>query len=601
MSNYRFSRGDDYRTVTKNSGGYATGPFVINYEGTITYSGSKVSYSSSTDGNKLLMRAGADFIKIVPSGNFLVTVTPAVTTTELSAKLIKSNSYTNPTSLSVVDPIVSGNSLVFDVSDKASFADYVLVVYNTRYAKSDTNRDTTSIQYGIIVQDNTPSVTLLSPVGAENWFTGLTKNITWSSNNITNVKIEYSTDNGSNWATIIASTAATAGSYAWLVPATTSANCKVRISDAGNAALSSVSAAVFSINAAPPIVIITPDGGEVWQAGSAQNITWLSQSSVVNALVEYSTDGGSNWITVIASTPASTGTYAWSVPKTVSTNCKVRVSDVANASTNSVSAKSFSIIEAVVVVLSEDFSKVTTGTMASPGGTDLASTMNTYTQVNGWLGSKIYAAGGLVKLGSSSGLGYIITPQIDLSTNSGQGSVKFDVQSWTGDASTIQVLLSKDAGVSYTQIGTDVTITSSLATQSVVFSGATSTSKIKITAKVASKNRFFLDNIIVTSGGVTAVEPINTKNIPSDFSLRQNYPNPFNPTTKITFSVPQTDHITLTVYNVQGELVSTLINQEMTQGNYSVVFNAASLPSGVYYYRMISSTVNSAKKMILMK
>ena len=601
ISSYRFSRGDDYRTVTKNSGGSPTGPFVINYEGTIAYNGTKASYSSTTDGNKLLMRAGADFIKIVPSGNFLVTVTPSKITTELSARLIKSDSYTNPTSLSVVDPVISGNSLIINVNDKASYNDYVLVVYNTRYATSTDVRDTSSIQYTITVQDNTPKLSLLAPVGGESWFSGITKNITWSANAVENVKIEFSSDNGSSWSTVVASTPAVTGSYAWTLPNVVSANCEVKISDVSNASLLSVSAAAFSISPAPPIVILAPDGGEVWPVGSAQTVTWASQSSVANVAIDYSVDGGSTWTAIIGSTTASAGSYSWTVPNSLSANCKVRISDVANSATNAISSKAFSIVQSSVVVLTEDFAKMTAGSIATPSGTDVASTLDTYTNATGWTGLAVYQAGGLAKLGASSTLGYIITPVLNLSGNSGNGSIKFDVQTWSNDAKVIQVFLSKDGGTTYAQLGADIPTTATLTTQTVPFTGATSTSKIKITAKTSSKSRFFLDNISVTSGSVLAVESNNSKNFPKDFSLNQNYPNPFNPTTKISFSVPQTDHITLSVYNVQGELVSILINQEMTQGSYSVVFNAASLPSGVYYYRMISSTVNSAKKMILMK
>jgi hypothetical protein len=599
MSQYRFQRGDDYRTLTKNSGGSATGPFVINYEGAITYSGSKVSYSSQTDGNKLLMRAGADFIKITPSGNFLITVTPATTTTELSAKLIKSDRYINPTTLSVVDAVISGNNLTINVGDKADYSSYVLVVYNTRYATSTESRDTSSLQYSVSVQDNTPAISLSSPAGGENWYTDFTKNITWSSVSVDNVTLEYSTNNGSNWTTIIASTPASAASYAWTIPAVASTQCQIRISDLAGNAPAAVSPA-FTISPAPDIVLTAPDGGETWVVGSSQNITWVSKSTVANVVLDYSTDGGANWNSIVSSATASAGTYAWTVPNTVSANCKVRVSDAANSATNSVSAKAFSIAEAKVIVLSEDFSKITTGTTTQPGGTDLSSTLDTYTQLSGWTGSKIYAAGGIAKLGSSSGQGYIVTPAIDLSKNSGNGTIKFDVQTWNTDAKAIQVFLAAD-GTTFSQIGADIPTTSTMTTQTVAYTGGTSTSKIKISAKAASSNRYFLDNIVVTSGGTTAVEPITTKNIPSGFALEQNYPNPFNPATKIQFAVSKADHIALEVYNIQGEMIAALVNEYLPAGNYSAVFNASSLPSGTYFYRLTSSTSSLAKKMMLLK
>jgi hypothetical protein len=599
MSQYSFSRGDDYRTLTKNSGGYATGPFIVDYEGTINYSGSKVSYSSQTDGDKLLMRAGADFIKIVPSGNFLVTVSPATTTTELSAKLIKSDSYTNPTKLSVIDPVVSGNNLIINVGDKADYSSYVLVVYNTRYATSDASRDTSSLQYSISVQDNTPTLSVTSPAGGENWYSGFTKNITWSGVSVENVKIEYSTDNGSSWATIVASTPASAASYAWTIPAVASTQSVVKISDVAGNAAAAVSPA-FTISPAPDIVITAPDGGETWVVGSTQNITWVSKSAIANVVLDYTTDGGSSWNNIVSSITASAGTYAWTVPNTISANAKVRVSDAANSATFSVSAKPFSIAEASVIALSEDFSKLTAGTMTSPSGTDVGTTLDTYTSVAGWTGSKVYAAGGVAKLGSSSGQGSIVTPSLDLSKNSGKGTIKFDVQTWNADAKAIQVFLAVD-GTTFAQLGADIPTTSTMTTQTIAYTGATSTSKIKIAAKASSSNRFFLDNIVITSGGTTAVEPIETKATPSDFALAQNYPNPFNPTTKIQFVVSKADHISLQVYNIQGEMVASLVNEYMPAGTYSAVFDASQLPSGMYCYRLATSSTSIAKKMMLLK
>jgi hypothetical protein len=125
---------------------------------------------------------------------------------------------------------------------------------------------------------------------------------------------------------------------------------------------------------------------------------------------------------------------------------------------------------------------------------------------------------------------------------------------------------------------------------------------LKLAAGAASANRFYLDSVVVVTGGsVTAVEQPTTRVIPANFALEQNYPNPFNPSTKIQFSVANDDYITLKVYNVAGQQVSSLINEHLTAGNYSVMFDASSLPSGVYYYRLTSSTANVAKKMLLLK
>jgi len=89
--------------------------------------------------------------------------------------------------------------------------------------------------------------------------------------------------------------------------------------------------------------------------------------------------------------------------------------------------------------------------------------------------------------------------------------------------------------------------------------------------------------------------------VPNEFNLLQNYPNPFNPATTISFSIANSGFVTLTVYNVTGEKVMTLVNRDYQPGNYSVEFNANMLASGIYLYRLTAGSFTSTKKMILMK
>jgi hypothetical protein len=93
---------------------------------------------------------------------------------------------------------------------------------------------------------------------------------------------------------------------------------------------------------------------------------------------------------------------------------------------------------------------------------------------------------------------------------------------------------------------------------------------------------------------------------PAEFSLDQNYPNPFNPSTKITFSLATDSRVSLKVFDVIGQEVASLINQDLTAGVHNIDFNAAGINSGVYFYRIEASGVNGAKfvdvkKMILVK
>jgi hypothetical protein len=96
------------------------------------------------------------------------------------------------------------------------------------------------------------------------------------------------------------------------------------------------------------------------------------------------------------------------------------------------------------------------------------------------------------------------------------------------------------------------------------------------------------------------IQPIGTE-IPGAYSLKQNYPNPFNPSTSIEFSIPQKEFISLKVYNILGEEVQNLVNQDLSPGSYRFDFNASSLTSGVYFYRISAGSFTEVKKMLLIK
>ena len=88
---------------------------------------------------------------------------------------------------------------------------------------------------------------------------------------------------------------------------------------------------------------------------------------------------------------------------------------------------------------------------------------------------------------------------------------------------------------------------------------------------------------------------------PFEFALNQNYPNPFNPTTSINFSLAEPSLVKLSVYNLLGEEVQVLKNEFMNAGSFNITFDAASLPSGMYLYKIETSQFSSVRKMMLMK
>ncbi|MBN8569806.1 MAG: T9SS type A sorting domain-containing protein, partial [Ignavibacteria bacterium] len=91
-----------------------------------------------------------------------------------------------------------------------------------------------------------------------------------------------------------------------------------------------------------------------------------------------------------------------------------------------------------------------------------------------------------------------------------------------------------------------------------------------------------------------------TGNVAS-YSLKQNYPNPFNPETKINYTLPKGEFVTLKVYDINGKEIASLVNSYQTQGSYNYTFDGSRLSSGVYYYRIIAGSFSEYRSMILLK
>jgi predicted outer membrane repeat protein len=114
---------------------------------------------------------------------------------------------------------------------------------------------------------------------------------------------------------------------------------------------------------------------------------------------------------------------------------------------------------------------------------------------------------------------------------------------------------------------------------------------------------YYAQTLTVSEFGVTGVENV----IPKEFSLSQNYPNPFNPSTTIKYGLKTDSNVRLTIYNIIGQEVATLVNQKQQAGNYSVNFDASNLASGAYIYRISATSTGSVtdfvsvKKLLIMK
>ncbi|HSH65540.1 MAG TPA: T9SS type A sorting domain-containing protein [Bacteroidia bacterium] len=89
--------------------------------------------------------------------------------------------------------------------------------------------------------------------------------------------------------------------------------------------------------------------------------------------------------------------------------------------------------------------------------------------------------------------------------------------------------------------------------------------------------------------------------MPSEYKLYQNYPNPFNPSTTIKYQVKETGIVSLKIFDILGAEVTTLLNEVKNPGTYEISFDASSLTSGVYFYRIQAGSFTAVKKLLLVK
>src|SRR5439155_686547 len=216
---------------------------------------------------------------------------------------------------------------------------------------------------------------------------------------------------------------------AWTVPDAISTSVKVRITLTADATVTAASNATFTIKGS--LTLTAPNGGEAWTVGSSQNITWTRTGSIANVKLEYSTDGGATYPNLItASTPAATGSYAWTVPDLASSSVKVRVKHATDATVSADSA-AFTIKGSL--------------TLTAPVGGEvwvLGSSQNITWTTSGTLGN--------VKLEFSRDNFAADVQTITLSTPAAGGSFAWTVPDAISTTVKVRITLNSDATVTQT-------------------------------------------------------------------------------------------------------------------------------------------------------
>ncbi len=186
------------------------------------------------------------------------------------------------------------------------------------------------------------TITVLTPNGGVSMNALTNYNITWTANGTSGFyDVQYSANGGTSYSTIVSNITGTA--YAWNVVNNPGDNVLIRVRDNQNTCRKDASDAVNTIVVATP-ALTSPNGGEVWNVNSTQNITWNTSTIISGGSVylEYSSDNGTNW-NIITSGTTNTGSYAWTIPNIPTTQALVRISNVGYLSNNDVSNAVFTI------------------------------------------------------------------------------------------------------------------------------------------------------------------------------------------------------------------------------------------------------------------
>ncbi len=502
-----------------------------------------------------------------------------------------------------------------------------------------------------------PVLTIIAPNGGESWQSGVQKSIQWNTVNVTNVKLEFSIDSGSSWMLIAENLPASTGLYDWTVPDTPSDQCLVKVTDVSNPSITDASNGVFSILSR--LILLSPNGGEVWAANTIKNISWLG-SGIATLIIDYSTNAGSEWIN-ITSTDASAGNYAWQVPATYSNQVLVRIassdnvfSDISNG-VFEIYSSNITLLPGEIAIVGYNFSNSVPNEFAfvvlKEEGIP-ANTVITFTDRGVFRGDNSLnprrPAGSFVDKGPGEGdlvyiaptfmpAGSVVSWRIDQAhpdflwdeqfDPSGIGDQIIVFQYDEGvDTSFIYAMNNELVGPEKWQVDLNVSVPDNAPfrsnlppglTDSVnamafdveidnrVYVGGDRPTVGELLSAIVNESNWvgddYVGQIMPVINLITSVDEVVSDEIPTGFELFQNFPNPFNPTSIIRYSVPEENFVLLKVYDILGNEIRTLVNETKKPGIYQVVFDAGNIESGVYFYRLQSADFTATKKLVLVK
>jgi len=490
----------------------------------------------------------------------------------------------NLTSVALTNPttawIVGSHGTILNTTDLG---------YNWTSYDSVTTKDLTSLSFvneytgwvgglnGTIFKYSTepiPSIVLTSPNGWEIWKSGRQRDITWTSENISNINLFYSTNDGGDWNTIATNVDASSDSYTWTIPNLQwfiNLNCKVKIEDASN----------------PSVYDKSDNNFIIWHLCNI--IQYANSGQRVIDFLETNIDISLN---VTASDNISATYYPYETPPGGS-------------------------LPSGVVVLSDYYWQVTSTNLIFSNGKMIVSISSLRGVTDAtklvWLkrtnsGDPWENIGGLV-VGDNleSMIPFNSFSEFAVGSTDPANPLPVELSSFTAISKPDQIILEWVTKTETNNYGFEIERKLSDQWQKIGFvegnENSNSTKKYSFTDnKLIGGTKFqYRLKQIDSDGRYEYSAVVEVENIPTEYALYQNYPNPFNPTTKIRYQLPKESKVVIKIYNILGSEVLELVNENKEPGIYEVEFNASNLSSGTYIYKISSENFVQTKKMILLK
>ncbi|MBT8392211.1 MAG: T9SS type A sorting domain-containing protein [Ignavibacteriaceae bacterium] len=604
----------------------------------------------------------ADTLRPIDTLDVLVNV-PAVKlydkTVEISAESIPSGNFTFEYPGGNTISSFPGSVMLRIISNNAAPDNYTI-----RVAGKGPNGTPVHVRDVDLLVTN-PTTTVVQPNGGEVLYVGTAYPIKFEKIFIETIKLEFSNDGGSSWTDI--GTTANEDEFIWIVPNNISSTCLIRVSDNNNSSVFDVSDAEFSIEEGPlPNWILQTTGLDSSIISIDIVDTLVAYAGTKNSKVIKTTDGGITWDVSFANQDGDvTSVFAVSNQKAYiivnsPTFTRIRRTLSFGASWGTVyedtspdarlnaihmfdEDKGFAVGNPVggqwVLLKTSDGGAnwTSAGTLAQNGSeTGFINSMDWADDQTGWFGTNdgtIYKTtdGGSTWQSSTTTFTNVVTVSFTDDQNgiaSGDATDRTTDGGMTWTAAPDQISGTVVAGSSvkgvngrwYFVFGNEVLKTQNQGDNfSMDYSQANTFNGIDVEL-IQIDDNFWVTGYAVGEMGTIAkyVELLLATDveeqeisIPESYTLKQNYPNPFNPSTTIEFSLPAASDVKLSVFNILGQQVATLLNEQRGAGNHSVVWNATDdygtkLSSGIYFYKLNAFGIDGneyadIRKMVLLK